>query len=342
MNSVIINHATIIFITIAIALLLGYKLIDLITRKIFLQISFFSKIKIELLENLIKPSSILITFSLIFISYICLLHSQYEKIDYIIFKSVKILEVLIIFWLLNNIIETFVLHFVNHKKIKITNLVSKSVVIFFLKNIRVAIIVITALFILNILGVNVSALVTGVGLFGIAVALAAKDTLKNFFSSIVILLDQVFVEGDYIKIDEIEGHIKHIGFRSTTLETKNQEIAFIPNAKFADGAVLNVSKIPLTPLYIKINISRKTDNIITKKFIADIKKYIQDNELFIPEKSNTYINSLSINNVSILCVVMAKININTDILILIEDLIEVFTKISIENNIHIHSIQVPK
>ena len=342
MTEIIKNHNILIFIAIIAILILCCKIIKYFTHKLFVAISSYSKINIRLLENLITPSSFLITFSLIFIAYILLLHNQYEKIDYLIFKAVEIVEVLAVFWFSYNLLASLVLHFAHHKKIKITNVITNSVMIFLLRIIRILIIAITAIFILDICGINVLALVAGLGLVGIAVALAAQDTLKNFFASLVILLDQVFVEGDYIKIDTIEGYIKHIGFRSTILETNNQAIAFIPNSKFADSIVLNLSKIPHRAILIKLTIGRLIEKEMITKFIDDIKKFTHDNPAFIAAKSSVYINTLKNGTIDLLCSIMSNKNIDDDILLLMEEIIEIFTKIAKNNNIELYSITIQK
>ncbi len=91
-------------------------------------------------------------------------------------------------------------------------------------------------------GIKVGGVLASVGLTGLAVALAAQETLSNFLGSIVILTDSPFFVGDRVKIDTFEGTVEHIGIRSTRLQTADGNIVTIPNRTVAGTAVINYSK----------------------------------------------------------------------------------------------------
>jgi MscS family membrane protein len=91
-------------------------------------------------------------------------------------------------------------------------------------------------------GIKVGGVLASVGLTGLAVALAAQETLSNFLGSIVILTDSPFFVGDRVKIDTFEGTVEHIGIRSTRLQTSDGNIVTIPNRTVAGTAVINYSK----------------------------------------------------------------------------------------------------
>ena len=91
------------------------------------------------------------------------------------------------------------------------------------------------------LGVDVASLVAGLGLGGLAVALAAKDTIENFFGSITIFLDRPFQVDDWIVTDGgVEGVVVEIGFRSTRVRTFHDSVLSIPNGKLAGATVDNL------------------------------------------------------------------------------------------------------
>lgn len=89
---------------------------------------------------------------------------------------------------------------------------------------------------------ELKSLLTGVGIGGLAVAMAAQDLLKNVFGGFIILTDKSFNTGDFIKIDSNEGVVEEVGIRSTKVRTLDQEVIVVPNSKFADGSVVNYSK----------------------------------------------------------------------------------------------------
>jgi len=91
-------------------------------------------------------------------------------------------------------------------------------------------------------GYNVTAMITGLGLGGLAFALAAKDTVSNLFGGFVIFSDKPFSLNDRIVIDGFEGYVREIGLRSIRLQTFDGRMVTIPNALITDSAVLNVSK----------------------------------------------------------------------------------------------------
>jgi small-conductance mechanosensitive channel len=94
---------------------------------------------------------------------------------------------------------------------------------------KVFTIVVTALLTLQNLGLNITSLITSLGITGLALALAAQDTLANFFGAIVILVDKPFRLGDVIRIDTYEGTVETIGFRSTRVRTSEGHLVTIPN-----------------------------------------------------------------------------------------------------------------
>ncbi|MDH5654822.1 MAG: mechanosensitive ion channel family protein, partial [Spirochaetia bacterium] len=87
------------------------------------------------------------------------------------------------------------------------------------KTIKVSIIIFGSLITFQNLGINVMSLLAGLGIGGLAFALAAKDTVANFFGSLMIIFDQPFQVGDWIIVNDKEGTVEEIGFRSTRIRT---------------------------------------------------------------------------------------------------------------------------
>ncbi|MDT8370735.1 MAG: mechanosensitive ion channel family protein [Gammaproteobacteria bacterium] len=98
------------------------------------------------------------------------------------------------------------------------------------KSLRVFVVVIGIIFIADNLNVDVTSLLAGLGLGGLAFALAAKDLLGNFFGSITILLDRPFHIGDWVIIGDVEGMIETVGFRSTRIRTFYNSLITLPNS----------------------------------------------------------------------------------------------------------------
>jgi small-conductance mechanosensitive channel len=109
------------------------------------------------------------------------------------------------------------------------------------RGISVAVVVITMLMVLGILGVNPTGLVTVVGAVGLAFSLALQDILKNFFSGVYLLLERPFRVGDTIRVKEQEGVVENIGVRTTMLRTPNNVQVLVPNAIVFAEVVANHS-----------------------------------------------------------------------------------------------------
>jgi len=100
-------------------------------------------------------------------------------------------------------------------------------------------------FVADNLNIDVTGLLAGLGLGGLAFALAAKDLVQNFFGSITVLMDRTFTVGDWIIVDDVEGTVEHMGFRSTRIRTFYNSLVTIPNA--ATAATSRSSASPTTP-----------------------------------------------------------------------------------------------
>jgi len=100
-------------------------------------------------------------------------------------------------------------------------------------------VVVGVLSMLSYFGYPVTSMLAGLGVGGIAVALAAKTTLENLLGAFLIRLDQPFKIGDFVKIGELRGHVEHIGFRSTRIRTLERTVVSLPNGSLADQRVEN-------------------------------------------------------------------------------------------------------
>ncbi|ACY16993.1 mechanosensitive ion channel family protein [Haliangium ochraceum] len=107
------------------------------------------------------------------------------------------------------------------------------------KVLKLLVVVIGGIFILQNRGVNVGSLLAGLGIGGLAVALAAKDTLANFFGSLMIFIDKPFQVGDWVVVDSTEGVIEEVGFRTSRVRTFYNSLVTVPNALVTNSMVDN-------------------------------------------------------------------------------------------------------
>lgn len=113
---------------------------------------------------------------------------------------------------------------------------------------------------LNNAGYNVSALLAGVGIGGLAMAMAAKDFVANIFGGITVFIDKPFRVGDRIQIDGFDGVVSEIGIRSTKMDTLAGRMVTIPNHKFTDSYVENVSSEPSRKVKLVLGLTYDTSS----------------------------------------------------------------------------------
>jgi len=110
------------------------------------------------------------------------------------------------------------------------------------KTAKIFIVAIGLVYIANSLSIEIVPLLTGLGIGGLAVAFAAKDTIENFFGSVAVVLDQPFQVGDWIAVDDVEGVVEELGFRSTRIRTFYNSLVTVPNATLVRAKVDNYGK----------------------------------------------------------------------------------------------------
>ncbi len=123
-------------------------------------------------------------------------------------------------------------------------------------------------------GEKVKSLFLSAGIGGIAVALAAKDTIANFFGSITIFTDRPFHMGDMVKIGDHSGPVEEVGLRSTRVRTLNGHLVTIPNSILANTAVENIGKRPFIRRTSNITITYDSGHTKAEKAVAIIKEIL--------------------------------------------------------------------
>ncbi|KLT64650.1 mechanosensitive ion channel protein MscS [Pedobacter sp. BMA] len=183
--------------------------------------------------------------------------------------------ILSIFWIILRIID-FISHVLLFKA-SLTDNKSDDQLVPFLKELFKTIVIFIGFFTLLgfVFEVNVLTLITGLGIGGIAIALAAKESLENLIGSFTIFLDKPFVVGDLVKVDGVEGTVEKVGFRSTRIRTSEKTMATIPNRGMIDGVLENLSLRNLRRVVFTIGLTYETTGDSVKKIVSDIAVYIR-------------------------------------------------------------------
>ena len=144
--------------------------------------------------------------------------------------------------------------------------------------VRVIICVIAFVMIIQNLGYSVSSLLAGLGLGGLAFALAAKDSLANMFGSVTIFTDRPFQVGDWIKVGDSEGVVEDVGFRSTRIRTFEKTLITVPNSTLTHTAIENMDARSLRRIKMTIGVTYDTTADQMEKAVESIRELLREHE----------------------------------------------------------------
>lgn len=145
------------------------------------------------------------------------------------------------------------------------------------KGVKMVIWVMAVVIGLNNAGYDVGAVIAGLGIGGLALAMAAKDTVANIFGGFTIFTDQPFRLNDRVKVAGYDGTVIEVGVRSTRLRTLDGRMVTIPNSKFADSAVENVSAEPNRKITLNLGLTYDTTPEQIEQAIALLRAIGEEN-----------------------------------------------------------------
>ena len=131
---------------------------------------------------------------------------------------------------------------------------------------------------LDNIGFDITAMIAGLGIGGLALALAAQDSVKNIFAGIMIFLDKPFRIKDRIQVDGFDGIVEEVGLRSTRLRTLEGRIVTIPNSRFTDNSVTNVTSQPTLKVKLNLGLTYDTDEVQMQKAIDILEDIVKNQE----------------------------------------------------------------
>lgn len=153
--------------------------------------------------------------------------------------------------------------------------IDQALIDFLLKFLRLMIVVFAALMIIQQWGFDVNGFIAGLGLGGLAFALAAKDAVANIFGGIVLILDKPFTVGDWIFSPSVEGTVEEISFRSTKIRTFAQALVTMPNSVLANEPITNWTRMGKRRVYFRLAVTQVTPRERLKKCIERIKTVLE-------------------------------------------------------------------
>lgn len=177
---------------------------------------------------------------------------------------------------------------------------------FAVKTTKFFLVILGALIVLQNLGINVVSVLAGLGIGGIAIALAGQETVANLFGSITILVDKPFRIGDYIKVMDVEGTVVEIGFRSTKIKTPINTMVMISNSTVAKEKLENLSARQKRRIRHTITLSYATSTQTIREFMAAINDFLKTHPQVDHEGITINLISLSSYSVDVQVIFFVK------------------------------------
>jgi len=196
--------------------------------------------------------------------------------------------------------DTFLQLLLRWLEIKNPTKLTETVQLFYLQIIRIFLIILGIIMILSLLGLNVSGIVTGLGIGGLAVSLAAKDTLTNLFAGIAIMSDKMFELGDLIQGPDFEGTVEFIGLRSSRVRSYDQTEYIVPNSKLTDNVVVNLSHMLKRRLRLSITLPSYVSREQVDKLKHELRQFIESRKGATADKPYIALESLANNNLTLM------------------------------------------
>lgn len=181
-----------------------------------------------------------------------------DTINVVISNMYMVMIAITVTWLIARLVDGIIREYLIPLSEKTESDMDDQLIPVIRKGLRFTIWTLGILVALNNAGYNVSTLLAGLGIGGLAMAMAAKNTVANIFGGVTIFADKPFKINDRIKLNGFDGTITEIGIRSTRLKTLEGRIVTIPNSKFTDGMVENVSLEPSRKVVLNLGLVYNT------------------------------------------------------------------------------------
>ncbi|MGH1363212.1 MAG: mechanosensitive ion channel family protein [Calditrichia bacterium] len=146
------------------------------------------------------------------------------------------------------------------------------------KTFKVVIAVTIGVMVIQNLGYSVTSLVASLGVGGLALALAAQDTVANLFGSVVVFTDKPFQVGDWVQFQGVEGTIEEVGFRTTKVRRFDKSMVTVPNSTFSTNPITNHSRRPIRRIKMNVGVTYEAKANQLKALMADLRELLSEHQ----------------------------------------------------------------
>ncbi|HEU4501445.1 MAG TPA: mechanosensitive ion channel family protein [Nitrospira sp.] len=158
---------------------------------------------------------------------------------------------------------------------------------------RICVLFVAAAYVATQLAIPTNGILAGLGLGGLAVAIASKETLSNLFGAGILVADRPFNKGDLITVGDIQGTVEHVGIRSTRIRTAEDTQMIIPNGKLSDASINNWGHRKYRLFETKVRVPYGTTASKVEAFQAKLRRLFAEDEAVAADRTEVGISSLS-------------------------------------------------
>ena len=249
-----------VFLYITLAVLAG-KIVYWLTRKVLKRMATKTKTKADyiILDMIEEP----VAFAVVIAGVWYGLHfglSMSQRWGELVEKAYDILIIFNVAWMLSRLVDALIKEYAIPFVEKTESDLDDQLLPIGRKGIKFSLWILAIIVVLDNAGYDVAALVAGLGIGGLAFALAAQDTIANLFGGFTIFLDKPFKINDRVQVDGYDGTVTEIGIRSTRLKTLDGRILTIPNKSIAHNPTVNVTSEPTRKVVMNLGLTYDMDD----------------------------------------------------------------------------------
>lgn len=228
----------------------------------------------DIAESVVKPIQAWLPFFGLYLAF--LLIQPGDSFMSFMAKVIRIANIILVTWILMNLTPLLSSLFIKYNE---ENPNSSTMAIKFMANVLKVIIIFLAVAVtISELGYNVNGIITGLGIGGLTLSLAAQNTASNLFAGMEIVADKPFDVGDYIKCSSAEGFVEDMTMRSTRIRTISDMQVIVPNSQLMNESVTNYSRMGRRYENITLGLTYDTPNEVMKQVIKEIQDMLYVHE----------------------------------------------------------------
>jgi MscS family membrane protein len=277
-----------------------HKVFTLVFERIILEILMrmgYRKLAHEVIIPVAKPVSFLVIFPLL-ILFVPILQLPISMSHYIILALRAIWPIFAIVFFYK-LVDVFCIYLFKLAE-KTESTLDDQLVPLLRKVLKTFVVIVGGLFILDNLDFDITGLIAGLSIGGLAFALAAQDTIKNFFGSLMIFIDRPFQVGDWITSGDVDGTIEEVGFRSTRIRTFRNSVMYIPNGVITNQMIDNHGLRKYRRFMTNIAMTYDTPPHLIDVFVDGLKKIVDNHSKTRKDYYEIHFNDMGASSLNVL------------------------------------------